>query len=69
MRRIKSERLPELDVVCAGQDGLHRPLGQLAGVVLQLVSQHSAALQAINQSINQIINQSINQYIITLINL
>ena len=36
--------VPELQVVRAGQDALDRPLGELAGVVLQLVGQHGPSL-------------------------
>ena len=43
--KLSSEHLPELHVVGAGEHGLDRPLGQLAGVVLQLVSQHCTTLK------------------------
>ena len=36
--------VPELQVVRAGQDALDRPLGELAGVVLQLVGQDGTSL-------------------------
>jgi len=39
-----SEDLPELEGISSRQNGLHCPLAQLVGVVLQLISQHSASL-------------------------
>ena len=36
--------VPELEVVGPGQDTLDCPLGELAGVVLQLVGQHGPSL-------------------------
>lgn len=42
---MEQRYLPELDLVGASEQGLHGPLGQLAGVVAQLVGEHSAALR------------------------
>jgi hypothetical protein len=39
-----TEDLPELERISSRQNGLHCPLAQLVGVVLQLISQHSASL-------------------------
>ena len=36
--------VPKLEVVSPGQDALDSPLGQLAGVVLQLIGEHSTTL-------------------------
>merc|ERR1719495_1775602 len=41
---VVSGHISELDLIRAGKDGLHGPLGQLAGVVLQLVGQYSTTL-------------------------
>jgi hypothetical protein len=41
---VLARDVAELDVVGAGEDRLDRPLGQLVGVVLQLVGQDGAAL-------------------------
>jgi len=40
----KLDRLPEFDDVRSDKHGLHSPLGQFAGVMFQLISQHSASL-------------------------
>ena len=41
---VVSGHVAELEVVRPSEDTLDSPLGQLAGVVLQLVGQHGAAL-------------------------
>ena len=42
---VVPRHVAELEIVGPCQDTLDRPLGQLAGVVLQLVGQHRAALR------------------------
>jgi hypothetical protein len=48
---LNTEYLPELEGISSRQNGLHCPLAQLVGVVLQLISQHSASLKSINQKV------------------